>query len=96
MRKLFFAAAALAPFATPAFCQSNNVCFDIVDPRAPSAFMAPIRINKCTGETWLLARNIIEKKPNGELVHSFSWSPIPITNDPAVTAQSPIEGSRIR
>lgn len=65
-------------------------CFDIVEPSAKSELFVPIRVNRCTGETWILLRQPVVD-PHGKAlgVFTYIWHPIQIASDPPAFVGTP-------
>jgi hypothetical protein len=67
---------ALLLLATPATAEE---CFSVIAPVAPASTVgapvaaAALKLNRCTGETWILSWLTIPGKPGG---NAWRWTPI--------------------
>ena len=81
-------ATALILAATPAVADE---CFQVIAPVAPAgtvgvpAAVGAIKLNKCTGETWMLSQMATQTSKGAPAV-IFKWTPIPVEDSAAVFA----------
>jgi hypothetical protein len=75
---------AMLLLATPAMAEE---CFVVIAPVAPGstvgtpAGIAALRVNRCTGETWVLSLLNVPGKPGGT---AWRWTPISVEHNEAV------------
>jgi hypothetical protein len=81
MKPLFIALVSLCP-AAPAFAQAppapapaSALCWEVVAPQPGIAPAAALKLNKCTGETWLLVRMRLSQAsaPDVDSTYTFRW-----------------------
>jgi hypothetical protein len=91
--KMVIVAFAVVAASAPAFAQDaaskpttfDGVCFDVVPTTGNAAPFGPILVNRCTGATWLLAREpVSDAKGKTTNNFSFAWSPLEIERSPAI------------
>ncbi len=78
MKSLLFLPALAGLIAAPALAQDSapaTVCWEVLAPTQGIAPAAAIRINKCTGETWMLVRTLLSEAqtPNIHSTYTFRW-----------------------
>jgi hypothetical protein len=59
---------------------TEAVCFEVVIPQRPMQLDSPLRVNKCTGETWILVRSYNVNKGKGRVV--YRWVALETENKP--------------
>jgi hypothetical protein len=80
---------ALSAVSSVAFAQQGSqspaeqfekvACFEVVPGNLNTAPQRPILLNRCTGATWLLAKEFV-REANGKPTQSFRWywNPLPV------------------
>jgi hypothetical protein len=57
--------------------RSPAACFDFVSPQPGVTPGSVLKVNKCTGEAWMLTRTrLTEAKPNNPGTYAYRWVPI--------------------
>jgi hypothetical protein len=64
-----------APAPAPAPAAAAAQCWEVVAPRQGVAPAAVLKLNRCTGETWLLVRMLLTeaKAPGIDATYTFRW-----------------------
>jgi hypothetical protein len=53
----------------------NRSCYEIAVPQSTTQPQRPLRINKCTGETWILAATSTARRKRA---HTYRWIPLDV------------------
>jgi hypothetical protein len=55
----------------------SGACFDFVSPQQGVTPGSVLKINRCTGESWMLTRTrLSEPKPNSPGTYAYRWVPL--------------------
>ena len=78
MKSLLLLPALAGLLAAPALAQDRTpatVCWEVLAPTQGIAPTAAIKINKCTGETWMLVRTLLSEAeaPGIHSTYTFRW-----------------------
>jgi len=78
MKSLLFPLAVFGLITAPAFAQEGaptTQCWEVLAPPQAIAPASALKINKCTGETWLLVRTRLSdaKAPDVDGTYTFRW-----------------------
>jgi hypothetical protein len=74
---LQIAALALPAGAAVAQEGKSSACFDFVSPQQGVTPGSVLKINRCTGESWMLTRTrLSEPKPNSPGTYAYRWVPL--------------------
>jgi hypothetical protein len=84
MKPSFIALVSLCLAAVPAFAQESPPpapsaatvpCWEVLAPQPGTAPAAALKLNKCTGETWLLVRTRLSQAnaPDIDSTYTFRW-----------------------
>jgi hypothetical protein len=57
--------------------RSSGACFDFVSPQQGITPGSVLKVNKCTGESWMLTRTrLSEAKTNSPGTYAYRWVPL--------------------
>jgi hypothetical protein len=66
--------------AMPALAQDNKppaICWEILSPAQGVSPHSVLKVNKCTGETWILTRTrLSDSKGTAPASYTFRWRPL--------------------